>query len=175
MRSHAGPNMPVIPGSAAGRLETSGIADSGPLPGCRPALTRTLTPLPGLYQDERRLLCYGKEILARAAADIARIRISDHPAQAGDPPWRWPAGPRRCTSRLPHTAAPHLPAAAPWAQMDFGIFRKRDEVMPETLRDSVAAEAEAIQLSVVHTVYQHDTYVDVATGTYDMDCSGYAG
>jgi hypothetical protein len=47
--------------------------------------------------------------------------------------------------------------------------------MPDTLRDSVAAEAEAILLSVVHTIYQHDTYVDVATGTYDMDCSGYVG
>jgi cell wall-associated NlpC family hydrolase len=47
--------------------------------------------------------------------------------------------------------------------------------MPDVLRDSVAAEAEAILLSVVHTVYQHDTYVDVATGTYDMDCSGYVG
>jgi hypothetical protein len=44
-----------------------------------------------------------------------------------------------------------------------------------SLRDSVAAEGEAILLSVVHTVYQHDTYVDVATGTYDMDCSGYVG
>ena len=47
--------------------------------------------------------------------------------------------------------------------------------MPDTLRDPVAAEAEAILLSVVHTVYQHDTYVDVETGTYDMDCSGYVG
>ena len=36
--------------------------------------------------------------------------------------------------------------------------------MPDTLRDSVATEAEAILLSVVHTVYQHDTYVDVAVG-----------
>jgi cell wall-associated NlpC family hydrolase len=47
--------------------------------------------------------------------------------------------------------------------------------MSDTLRESVAAEAESILLSVVHTVYQHDTYVDVATGTYDMDCSGYVG
>jgi hypothetical protein len=47
--------------------------------------------------------------------------------------------------------------------------------MPDALRDSVAAEAESILLSVVHTVYQHDTHVDVATGTYDMDCSGYVG
>lgn len=47
--------------------------------------------------------------------------------------------------------------------------------MRDTLRGAVAAEAEAILLSVVHTVYQHDTYVDVATGTYDMDCSGYVG
>jgi hypothetical protein len=43
------------------------------------------------------------------------------------------------------------------------------------LSHSVAAEAEAILLSVVHTVYQHEAYVDVATGTYDMDCSGYVG
>ena len=41
--------------------------------------------------------------------------------------------------------------------------------------NSVAAEAEAILLSVVHTDHQHDTYVDVATGTYDMDCSDYVG
>lgn len=47
--------------------------------------------------------------------------------------------------------------------------------MSDTLRDAVAAEAYAILLSVVDTVYQHDTYVDVATGTYDMDCSGYVG
>jgi hypothetical protein len=47
--------------------------------------------------------------------------------------------------------------------------------MPDALRDSVAAEAEAILLSVVHTVYQHDTYVDVVAGTYGMDCSGYVG
>lgn len=43
-------------------------------------------------------------------------------------------------------------------------YRKRDGIMPDTLRDSVASEAEAILLSVVHTVYQHDTYVDVAVG-----------
>jgi hypothetical protein len=47
--------------------------------------------------------------------------------------------------------------------------------MSDTLPDAVAAEAYAILLSVVETVYQHDTFVDVATGTYDMDCSGYVG
>jgi cell wall-associated NlpC family hydrolase len=47
--------------------------------------------------------------------------------------------------------------------------------MSDTLRDAVADEAQAILLRVVDTVYQHDTYVDVATGTYDMDCSGYVG
>jgi cell wall-associated NlpC family hydrolase len=47
--------------------------------------------------------------------------------------------------------------------------------MPDTLQNSVADEAETILLSVAHTVYQHDTYVDVATGTYDMDCSGFVG
>ena len=41
------------------------------------------------------------------------------------------------------------------------------------LRESVATEAESILLSVVCTVYQHDTYVDVTAGIYDMDCSGY--
>jgi cell wall-associated NlpC family hydrolase len=56
------------------------------------------------------------------------------------------------------------------------LLRKGREVeMPDTLENSVAANAEAILLSVAHTVYQHDTYVDVATGTYDMDCSGYVG
>jgi hypothetical protein len=44
-----------------------------------------------------------------------------------------------------------------------------------THRRRVAAEAEAILLSVQHTDYMHDTYVDVATGTYDMDCSAYVG
>jgi hypothetical protein len=39
----------------------------------------------------------------------------------------------------------------------------------------VAAEAEAVLLSVQHTAYTHETYVDVATGTYDMDCSAYVG
>jgi hypothetical protein len=38
--------------------------------------------LAGLYQDEGWLLCNGKEILARAAADIAGIRFSDHPTRA---------------------------------------------------------------------------------------------
>jgi hypothetical protein len=55
-------------------------------------------------------------------------------------------------------------------------YGKEDEMsMQDPLRDSVAAEAEAILLSVQHTVYTHDTYVDVATGTYDMDCSAYVG
>lgn len=44
-----------------------------------------------------------------------------------------------------------------------------------THRRRVAAEAEAILLSVQHTDYTHDTYVDAATGTYDMDCSAYVG
>jgi hypothetical protein len=39
----------------------------------------------------------------------------------------------------------------------------------------MASEGEAVLLSVQHTVYQHDIFVDVATGTYDMDCSGYVG
>lgn len=42
-------------------------------------------------------------------------------------------------------------------------------------RQQVAAEAEAVLRAARHTVYQHDTYVDVATRTYDMDCSGYVG
>jgi hypothetical protein len=44
-----------------------------------------------------------------------------------------------------------------------------------TRRQQVASAAEAILLAVRHTVYQHETFVDVATGTYDMDCSGYVG
>jgi hypothetical protein len=44
-----------------------------------------------------------------------------------------------------------------------------------TDRHLVAAEAEAILLTVQHTVYTHDTYVDVRTGIYDMDCSAYVG
>lgn len=44
-----------------------------------------------------------------------------------------------------------------------------------THRQQVAAEAEALLLSVQHTAYTHDTYVDSATGTYDMDCSAYVG
>jgi hypothetical protein len=44
-----------------------------------------------------------------------------------------------------------------------------------THRQQVAAEAEAILLRIQHTVYTHETYVDVATGTYDMDCSAYVG
>ena len=51
--------------------------------------------------------------------------------------------------------------------------------MSDTLRDSVAAEAEKRLLSVVHTVYQHETYVDVARepttwtarATWGMSCS----
>jgi hypothetical protein len=41
---------------------------------------RTLIALAAPYQDERWMLRYGKEVLARAAANIAGIRISDHPA-----------------------------------------------------------------------------------------------
>ncbi len=44
-----------------------------------------------------------------------------------------------------------------------------------TGRQQVAAEAEAILHSVRHTIYIHETHVDVATGTYDMDCSAYVG
>jgi hypothetical protein len=44
-----------------------------------------------------------------------------------------------------------------------------------THRQQVAAEAEAILLAVRHTAYTHETCVDVATGTYDMDCSAYVG
>jgi hypothetical protein len=44
-----------------------------------------------------------------------------------------------------------------------------------TYRQQVAAEAEAILFRVRHTAYTHETYVDVATGTYDMDCSAYVG
>jgi hypothetical protein len=42
-----------------------------------------------------------------------------------------------------------------------------------SLRDRVAQEAERIIASVRHTKYQHDAYIDVATGTYDVDCSEY--
>jgi hypothetical protein len=44
-----------------------------------------------------------------------------------------------------------------------------------THRSQVAAEAEAILLSVQHTAYTHATYVEVTTGTYNMDCSAYVG
>lgn len=44
-----------------------------------------------------------------------------------------------------------------------------------TRRQQVAAEAEAVLRAARHTVYDHDTYVDVANRTYDMDCSGYVG
>jgi hypothetical protein len=44
-----------------------------------------------------------------------------------------------------------------------------------TQREQLAAEAEAILDSVQHTVYTHDTHVEVSTGTYDMDCSAYVG
>ncbi|HEX2746092.1 MAG TPA: hypothetical protein VHN16_17065 [Streptosporangiaceae bacterium] len=44
-----------------------------------------------------------------------------------------------------------------------------------TDRQQVAAEAEAILLSVQSTFYTHDTNVDTTTGTYDMDCSAYVG
>ncbi len=47
--------------------------------------------------------------------------------------------------------------------------------MSDALPEAVAGEAQAILLNVVHTVYQHDTHVDAATGTYKMDCSGYVG
>src|SRR5580658_4642940 len=52
---------------------------------------------------------------------------------------------------------------------------------PQTMSDEatrpeqVADEAEAVLHRVQHTVYTHDTHVDVATGTYNMDCSGYVG
>ena len=77
------------PGPPPGRCRRPALPDSGRLPGCRPALTRVLIALAGLYQDERWLLCYVKEILARAAADIASIRIRDHPrAGVGNLPRR---------------------------------------------------------------------------------------
>jgi len=44
-----------------------------------------------------------------------------------------------------------------------------------TRPEQVADEAEAVLHRVKHTVYTHDTHVDVATGTYNMDCSGYVG
>jgi hypothetical protein len=44
-----------------------------------------------------------------------------------------------------------------------------------THRQQAAAEAEAILDGVRQTVYTHDTDVDPATGTYNMDCSAYVG
>jgi hypothetical protein len=41
--------------------------------------------------------------------------------------------------------------------------------------EQVAAEAEAVLLSVQHTAYTHVTWVCEATGTYDMDCSAFIG
>jgi len=44
-----------------------------------------------------------------------------------------------------------------------------------TLAQRLAADAQEILQSVKSTVYTHDTHVDVAAGTYDMDCSAYVG
>ena len=44
-----------------------------------------------------------------------------------------------------------------------------------TNRHQVAAEADAILLSVRQTDYTHHTHVDVTAGRYDMDCSAYVG
>ena len=46
-----------------------------------------------------------------------------------------------------------------------------DEGVP--LHDRVFNEAERIVKNTRHTKYQHKQFIDEATGTYDVDCSGY--
>jgi hypothetical protein len=41
------------------------------------------------------------------------------------------------------------------------------------LRLEVADEALRILENTQHTTYQHDLFIDEATGTYDVDCSGF--
>jgi hypothetical protein len=41
--------------------------------------------------------------------------------------------------------------------------------------ERVADEAECVVNDVKHTKYQHKSYIDVATGTYDVDCNGFVG
>ena len=69
------------------------------------------------------------------------------------------------------------PGARQGADLNPGqLSRKRDAMQAEAAhRQQVAAEADAILISVQQTVYTHETYVDIATGTYDMDCSAYVG
>ena len=42
-----------------------------------------------------------------------------------------------------------------------------------SLGEQTAGAAEQIIAHAQHTRYQHETFVDLATGTYDFDCSGF--
>jgi hypothetical protein len=42
-------------------------------------------------------------------------------------------------------------------------------------RQQVADKAECVIKDAKHTIYQHKSYIDVATGTYDVDCNGFVG
>ena len=39
----------------------------------------------------------------------------------------------------------------------------------------VADEADRVFNDVVETTYSHENYIDVATGTYNVDCNGFVG
>ena len=67
---------------------------------------RTLIALAAPYQDERWLLCHGKGVLAHAAANIAGIRISDHPA------WALARRAQALQQQIAELWAQHLPRAA---------------------------------------------------------------
>jgi hypothetical protein len=51
------------------------------------------------------------------------------------------------------------------------VFAGADE--DASLRDRVGNQAEKIIQNARHTKYQHNAYIDEATGTYDVDCSDY--
>lgn len=69
-------------------------------------------------------------------------------------------------SPTPSTPGPAMPPAssAPGATAP-------EKTLP--LREHVYNEADRILNNVQHTKYQHDEYIDEATGTYDVDCSEF--
>ena len=44
-----------------------------------------------------------------------------------------------------------------------------------TSGQQVADEADRVFNDVVETSYSHKNHIDVATGTYDVDCNGFVG
>jgi len=87
--------------------------------------------------------------------------IDNNPGSKVQAKQRSPLSPRFTPATLPHTIYR-------WSVMN--SLMNSDAT---ALRLQVAGEALRILGNTRHTTYQHDIFIDEATGTYDVDCSGF--